>query len=302
MSQSTPDFCVLEHLGCIAVRGADARAFLNAQLSVDLPEAGVARAPLTAWHTAKGRVRALFRAVPRDDGWLLVASRDALPTLLEQLGLFVLRADVTLGDASDLTVAALVGAGADGVAPRGLDPAPQAVAAQDGLAWLRVGPELDWIIGPRDSLERIAASLPAAEAELEVLAEIRLGLPWISAALAERFLPQMLNLDRLAALAFDKGCYPGQEVIARTQNLGSVKRRLAHFGGAGGNTPAPGTPVVDSSGADAGEIVRAAASASGFELLAVVRLDALSGPLFLAGAGGPELNRLPLPYEGTTAS
>jgi folate-binding protein YgfZ len=295
MSESTPVFCNLEHLGCIAVAGADARAFLNAQLGTDLPAPGTARAPLVAWHTAKGRVRALFRAVPHGDGWLLVASREALPALLQKLELFVLRADVALSEDGDTAVAALVGADAESIAPPELEQAPQAVAARGGTAWLRIGPGLIWIVGRRDALERAAESLPTAPAERAALAEIRLGLPLIGTALAERFLPQMLNLDLLGAVAFDKGCYPGQEVIARAQNLGTVKRRLARFGGAGGAPPAPGSALVDASGDTAGEVVRAAAAENGYELLAVVRLDAQDGPLFIAG-GGTALARLPLPY------
>ena len=298
MPESTLVFCALEHHGCIAVRGAQARAFLNAQLSIDLPAQGVPRAPLAAWHTARGRVRSVFRVVPAADGWLLVAPRDALATLIEQLRMFVLRADVALGEEPALAVAALVGAGAAlSVAPD-LAAAPQAVAERDGALWLRIGPELLWAVAARDALDRIAAARPAAATEVEELAEIRLGLPWVGAALAEHYLPQMLNLDLLGALSFDKGCYPGQEIVARTQHLGSVKRRLMRFGGAGSVVPRPGTAVVDGGGTQVGEIVRAAPVASGFESLAVVRLSALDGALFVAGT---ELTRLPLPYERATS-
>ena len=109
-------------------------------------------------------------------------------------------------------------------------------------------------------------------------------------------MPQMLNLDLLGAIASGKGCYPGQEVIARTQNLGSVKRRTLRFSSAADALPKPGSPVLDDSGKTVGEVLRAVAIESGIELLAVVRLAALESELYLEPESGSPLKRESLPY------
>jgi folate-binding protein YgfZ len=292
MPEPQPRFSVTENLGCIVVQGHDAGAFLNAQLSVDLRAAAADRAPLAAWHSAKGRVRAVVRVARHGDRWLLLLPREAVPALLAKLKLFVLRSDVVLGDDPALAVGAVVGAGnpwLSGHAPS-LGAEPNAAATDGGLLWLRAGDGLVYVLGPFAKLAALAASLPAPPAGAVELAEIRLGIVRLDAASAERFLPQMLDLDRLGAVSFDKGCYPGQEVIARTHHLGAVKRRLKHLAG-GGTPPAPGAAVADAAGEPAGEVVSAAPAGSGFELLAVVRLDAAE-PL---SVGARQLEPLPLP-------
>ncbi len=103
-----------------------------------------------------------------------------------------------------------------------------------------------------------------------LLAEIRLGLPSIGAPVVEHFVAQMLNLDLLDAVSFDKGCYPGQEVIARVRHLGSVKRRMRRYACDAETPPAPGAAVVTADGANVGEVVRAERAERGSELLAVV--------------------------------
>lgn len=110
--------------------------------------------------------------------------------------------------------------------------------------------------------------------DIGTLEEIRRGIPMITAALRERYVPQMLNLDRLDAVSFTKGCYPGQEIVARAANLGEVKRRIRHFSTAAGERPAIGDAIVTGDGKSAGEINRVAANGIGFEVLAVVPIDA----------------------------
>lgn len=292
MRESQPSFSLAENLGCIVVQGTDAAAFLNAQLSGDLRAATPNRAPLTAWHSAKGRVRAIVRVARHGDRWLLLLPRESVPTLLAQLKLFVLRSDVVLGDDPALAVGAVVGAGAEWLSEHvpALGSEPNAAAADNERLWLHAGAGLTYVLGPPAKLAELAASLPAAPAGAVELAEIRLGIVRLDAASAERFLPQMLNLDRLGAVSFDKGCYPGQEVIARTHHLGSVKRRLRRLAGDGAPA-APGDAVADAAGEQAGEVVSAAPAGDGFESLAVVRLDAAE-PL---SVGGRQLEPLPLP-------
>src|SRR5690606_30994515 len=119
------------------------------------------------------------------------------------------------------------------------------------------------------------------EAQAE-LAAVRAGLPAIGARLAGEYVAQMLNLDVLGAISFTKGCYPGQEIVARAHHLGAVKRRMRRYAAAGAPVPAPGDPIVDAAGAHRGEVIRASRADGGVELLAVVP-NASRATLFLAG-------------------
>lgn len=289
MRPSLP-YCPVPWLCCVDVRGADAYDFLRRQLTND-PPTEKRRFAFAAWNDAKGRVRALFRIVRGPEGPLLIAERDGLDAVLAKLRMFVLRSDVAFAPNGALAVAAVIGDAAPLLESRGIALAAEPGAAQhaDGIVWLRQSPELLHVLGEAAALDRLGADLPPGSAEHAAQAEIRAGLPSIGSALAERYVPQMLNLDHLGAVAFDKGCYPGQEVVARLHHLGSVKRRLKRFTAAGDEAPAPGTPVVTASGDDVGEVVRAAAADGTLELLAVVQLDAASAPLFIAAAGNVPL-------------
>lgn len=289
-------YCQVPWLCCVRVRGADAYDFLQRQLTNN-PPATSDRFVLAAWNDAKGRVRSLFRVVRGGDGPMLVAERDGIDAVLAKLRIFVLRSDVAFEKSDDLEVGAVLGDSRTLLAERGIDlgPDPGAAARADGLVWLRLGAELLHVIGPRPALDGLRAGLEPAASELAARAEIRAGLPLVGARLAERYVPQMLNLDRLDGIAFDKGCYPGQEVVARLHHLGSVKRRLVHLVAAAdhapGAPPAPGTPIVDGSGNEVGDVVRAGAVDGALELLAVVQLDATEHALFLSEPNGVPLHR-----------
>jgi folate-binding protein YgfZ len=276
MPDPSPRFSFLTDHAVIAVSGGDARTFLHAQLTQNINDLPADRTALAAWADARGRVRAIFHVVPDGERWLLVTSADIVATLLPKLRMFVLRADVALVHAPELAVAAIVGDARAWLAGENipLDSIPNALAHAAGIAWLRVGRELIYAIGPADAIRnacRLLTESPASDAEL---AAIRAGLPVIAAAESERYTPHMLNLDRLGAISFDKGCYPGQEIVARTQNLGAVKRRVRRFIAQQSQVPARGSALLDDKGGHAGEVLRAAPAESGIELLAVVPVDA----------------------------
>jgi folate-binding protein YgfZ len=275
-----PRFCLLDDVAAIEVRGPDAEKFLNAQLARDVPPAlpagdvGAA-APLAAWNDARGRVRALFRALPRDDGWLLVTDRAMLAPVLATLPKYVLRARVTLREAENVRFAAVVDVDAAWRAETGLEElAPNRIVHRAGLAFIGLSSELVQVAGTADALAALGASLEPAPPSAAALAAIRIGLPAITPAVSERFVAQMLNLDVLDAVSFSKGCYPGQEVIARIRYRGEVKRRLKRFAAPGTELPAPGTELLDGAAAHVGDVVAAAPAESGIELLAVVDLAA----------------------------
>jgi len=290
----SPQYSALPDYLCLEARGTDADAFLHGQLSQALASLAPDRAPLAGWHDARGRVRALLRVLHLPERWLLVTPRDGAEQLLKRLRMFVLRSAVTLDVATDIEVAAIVGADRAWLEARGLpgDEAPGACVAVGDLHWIYVGQSYWYVLGSQAAQGSLAAALPAAPADATALAEIGLGLPVVTADLADRYVAQMLNLDTLDALAFDKGCYAGQEVIARVHNLGDVKRRLRRYATDRAAPPA-GTAVLDEQGAAVGEVVRSATTASAGQLLAVVEHTATGGPLT---SGGAALAELPLPF------
>jgi tRNA-modifying protein YgfZ len=280
---------------CLEARGTDSAAFLHAQLGRAVLNLGPESAPLAAWADARGRVRALLRICRLADRWLLVTSRDGADELLKKLRLFVLRSKVTLSHAADVGVTALLGDGDAWLAAhdvRAADTLPNRLVRRGELALIRVGPSYWQALGTSSARVSFTADLEETSATEAVLAELRLGIPAITPALADRFVAQMLNLDQLGAVAFDKGCYPGQEVIARVHNLGGVKRRARRYG-APTEPPAPGSPVLAGS-TQVGEVVRSAPTRTGCELLAVVEHTASGTALT---CGGTSLAELPLPFD-----
>jgi folate-binding protein YgfZ len=236
----------------------------------------------------------LLRVCRQRDRWLLVTPRDGADDLLKKLRMFVLRSKVTLARADDIQVAALLGDVEDWLAGRGVsvdDAQANSRVGVEELTFVRVGPSYWQAIGDAAALASLTAGIGAASAAEADLAEVRLGIPAITAALAERFVAQMLNLDELDAVSFDKGCYPGQEVIARVHNLGGVKRRARRYASPAA-APTIGAAVL-AANVQVGEVVRSAPVRSGCELLAVVENAAAGSALTCDGA---PLGELPLPF------
>jgi len=279
---------------CLDVRGADAEAFLHAQLSRAVANLDPGLAPLAAWADPRGRVRALVRVCRLPERWLLVTPRDGAEDLVKKLRMFVLRSKVTLARATDVGVTGLLGDGQQWLDTRDVSAAntpPNHLVRRGDLALIRVGASYWQALGTLSARVSFMAGLEEASSTEATLAEIGLGIPAITPALADRFVAQMLNVHELDAVSFDKGCYPGQEIIARVQNLGGVKRRARRYA-APADPPAIGTPVL-AAGSEVGEVVRSAAARFGCEMLAVVDHAAADSPLTCAGA---PLAELPLPF------
>ena len=293
---AAPMFCPLIDVGLIEVSGSDAEAFLNAQLSRDVSATEPLRATLAGWHDARGRVLAVMWVLWTGENWLLLVKGADIEALLRRLSMYVLRADVCLRNASeDWRVAAVVGttdALEETLFARLGKRAGDAVAGADGTHAIRIGPRLAYVAATGRNLQALMDLFSVGIAEEASLKEIRLGLVSLVPELAARYTAHMLNLDRLGAVSFDKGCYPGQEIIARTQNLGSAKRRLSRYNAPLKEVPAVGSMLLDAGGIRVGEVVRAAVCDDlGIELLAVVRVDAASGPVYCAGTDGIPLVR-----------
>lgn len=267
-------FFPLPALGALRVTGEDARSFLQNQLSSDLDEVSVARGQLSAWHDPKGRVLAFLRVLPSPQGFLLVMHAGLLETVAKRMRMFVLRSKVVLEPGPPVHGLAPEQA-AEWLAAAGLESedTPLAAACNDELSAMRMPGEAGWLVVGEARLpdsegakEAEASVEPAARAETAwERAEIEAGLPEVYPATSGQFVAQMLNLDQLGAVSFTKGCYPGQEIVARAHHLGRVKRRMQPFRVAG-PAPEPGSTLAESGGT----VVRAAAGAPDTLVLAVV--------------------------------
>ena len=232
----------LTRYGVLSVRGDDARDFLHAQLTSDIEHLPGERAALAGWCSAKGRLLATFLVIPAAGGFLLQLARDLAPTVAKRLGLFVLRSKVKIADESDAWVQYGIW-NADRTKPE--------VAWEGGTVTVGISEGRFLQLAPA---AEPAAATNADEAQW-ALQEIRAGRPLITAATQDQFVPQMVNLEKLGAVDFHKGCYPGQEIVARAQYRGQVKRRMVQLRAPAGAALQPGEAfnggiVVDSAGGE----------------------------------------------------
>jgi folate-binding protein YgfZ len=224
----------LDSLGVLRVRGADVVSFLQGQLSNDIALLGPGRSLLAGYHNPQGRVIALLRLLQlAPDDLLAILPRELIGVVVQRLGKFVLRAKVRLADdTAAWTVTGLMGCVAGGAPSFAQQlPAPvNGVTRIDASLALRVAEEpARWLlVSPLAQPPPVSGCSPVGAEVWQRLA-IAAGEPQVYAATSEAFVAQMLNLDALGAIAFDKGCYTGQEIIARAHYRGKVKRRLQRF-------------------------------------------------------------------------
>ncbi|MGH8511396.1 MAG: YgfZ/GcvT domain-containing protein [Gammaproteobacteria bacterium] len=300
---------MLPSLGIIRVTGPEAGSFLTAQFTNDVGALPESRSQLGAWCNAQGRVLVVFRLLRHEAAYVLVLPQEMIGSTLERLKKFVLRARLTLEEASEeLRVLGSFGAQTLAGVAAHLPPIPEqenTVAHRAGVSVIRVPGVLPrWlIIGTNEFLAALRAKVPAADVPDTAwrLQDILAGIPMVDAATTEAFLPQMLNLDALGGLSFTKGCYPGQEVIARLQYRGQLKRRMYLALVEDAAAPRAGDRVYSRAllgSQPAGQIVSAAPRDSRcFALLAVVDNDsAHTGSIHLQDPDGPPLVFQPLPY------
>ena len=283
----------------LQVAGADAGEFLHAQLTRNIQHMHAKQHTLAAWCDAKGRALCTLRVQVTDSGYLLILPATVAAAIRKRLRMFVLRAAVTITDVTtEWTLTGLGHAAAAAPVPGRTQTTPTQTAATDNGYTLGLDDgQLAIALWPATDTPA-PAGLPVTTTDWQ-LAEIDAGLPEVTATTAGLFVPQMLNLHWLNAIDFDKGCYPGQEVIARLQFRGRLTRRLFRMQWHGPQ-PAVGDTIKDVDGKNQGTVLRAAASgAQTGRLLAVIRVDAIEGTLT---AGTTELAALELPYPTATAS
>ena len=283
--------CDLSHLGLLEISGADAVTFLQGQVTNDVNllvgKDNISHAHYSAYCNPKGRMLALFLAFAHYDHLHLQLNRELLEPIMKRLKMYVMRSKVEIKDVSD----SIIKFGING---------PQAASMLESV-FSKV-PTVDYELV---SLENGAIlKLPSfnADARYEIFSdavnapiiwdalknnckvvekphwdwlEIQAGIPDITLKTQEQFVPQMLNLDILDAINFKKGCYTGQEIVARTHYLGTVKRRTYLAELANQNAPAAGDKVLDAAKNEVGQIVRVAPNtANGFDALIELRIEA----------------------------
>jgi len=288
-------FCDLSHFGIISAYGEDA-----------------AHSQLSALCSPKGRMLCNFRIFRREQTYYLVLPYELLEAALSRLRMFVLRSRVTLEDASD----ALMSIGASGnkmtahlgdIAGSLPEKVDEAVEYKDYTIIRIAGPgpryEIHGLLEPMKKLwQALDVHATPVGADVWELLNIHSGIPVITAGSIDAYVPQMANMHLINGVSFTKGCYPGQEIVARMHYLGKLKRRMYRIGFDAPEAPATGTPLVTETSTesqDIGTILSAQKNPDGkYEALAVIQTkDAENSALKLGDANGPDVKVLDLPYS-----
>jgi folate-binding protein YgfZ len=301
----------LSALGLIAVSGSAAASFLQGQLTSDVVGLALDSSRLAGHCSPKGRMLASFRIFKLDDTIYLQLPSTVVQPAVHRLRMYLLRTEATIGDASDRL--ASVGIAGD-CAPSLLATCLDAVPEQDNhltrggeITTIRIPgtiPRFE-ILGPPASLEGLwdvlAAKATVVNGDYWALLDIRAGIPNLYPQTSDAFVPQMANLQLLDGVSFKKGCYTGQEVVARMQYLGRLKRRMYRARISSDQPPSPGDALhcpSSSSEQSTGRVVDARVNRDGeYELLTVVEIEAVeNGDVRLGGADGPLLSFSDPPY------
>ncbi len=300
----------LLHLGTIRSVGPDSAVFLHNLVSNEVKKLEADAAEWNSFNSPKGRMIASFLMWPEPEGHALMVSADILPAFLKKFSMYVLRSKVKLSDAStDIALIGVTGpAAAAAVQAAGAELPPAAMkqtVLAAGLRCIRLGENRFVLAVPADSAPAaydavLAAGAVRAGTAAWQLTMIRAGLPLITAPTQEEFVAQMLNYELIGGVNFHKGCYPGQEIVARTQYLGKLKKRTYRVAVPAGVDAQPGMDLYapDFGEQSAGKLVNVAPAADGgSEALAVIQSSsAEAGELHLGGLDGARLRVLDLPY------
>ncbi|MGZ5649163.1 MAG: CAF17-like 4Fe-4S cluster assembly/insertion protein YgfZ [Usitatibacter sp.] len=290
----------LSHNALVSVTGDDATAFLHAQFTNDVQSLPEGAAQWNGWCSAKGRLLATFLLLRRSDGYLMMLPAEIAPALVKRLAMFVLRSKVKIRDASaELARIGFASKTAGVFVARhwGHTPDPMRSVHHHGATCVALDDQRFVIIAPFEAAQaawdKLAENSTKAGVDAWEWTSLRAGIPIIVAATQESFVPQMANFELVGGVSFKKGCYPGQEIVARTQYRGILKKRMAFAHVDADARPAPGQSVYSKTFGDqaAGEIVNVAPAPEGaFDLLVVAQIEALrNGDLRLDSPEGVPL-------------
>ena len=284
----------LDGLTLIRIDGADAPAFLQGQFTNDVDALAPARWHWTGYCSARGRLLTIGRLLRNGPVFHLEVPVELRDDLLTRLRRFVMRSRVALSPLTPSWQAvALAGPGAIAAAAQELGASfagDQGVLALPAAVMLAVGAGRAHLYFDADAMPRLATVTGALADDASAAdwraTDLRAGVPWIAAATQDAFVPQMVDFDVIGGVSFAKGCYPGQEIVARSRYLGEVKRRL-HF--CRTDTIAAAGAAIDAGGQTVGKVLTSMPSdAGGYEVLAVIDGEAAKGTdLLIAGVGTP---------------
>ncbi|MSP28351.1 MAG: folate-binding protein [Methylococcales bacterium] len=250
---------LLTHLAVLTVSGTDAAQFLQGQITCNVHEVTATHSSLGAMCNPKGRAITTFLLAKSGDDFLLILPVELLETVKKRLSMYVLRSKVTLTDCSDSLC--LLGFTAT------LTDAFLASYQQDGVVRINVG-NRDLVIADEHNASVILAQgVETIDSMHWQTLDILGGIPWLTTATSEQFIPQMLNLDKLGGISLTKGCYTGQEIVARTHYLGKAKRAL-FVAECETATPEANASIIDANGQIVGNVL----SANDDKLLIVLQL------------------------------
>jgi folate-binding protein YgfZ len=284
----------ISHNALVSVSGDDARAFLHGQFTNDVEALRPGMAQWNGWCSAKGRLLATFLLMRRGDEFLILLPAEIAAAFVKRLGMFVLRSKVKIADAGERFVRIGI-AGRDAArlvaGPWERAPQPmQALESEDGVCIALDGRRFV-VLAPPERAPQVWTALAGAATpsgpEAWDWTGVRAGIPTIVAATQEAFVPQMANFDLVGGVSFRKGCYPGQEIVARTQYRGILKRRMAVGHVESPTPPTPGQSVYSASFGDqaAGTVVQATrAPEGGYDLLVVAQIESLTARDLALGA------------------
>lgn len=300
----------LSYLSLIDVEGADAASFLQGQLSNDVFKLDEAHSQLSAHCNAKGRILSILRVIRHDHGFMLLLPAELRERVLQRLRMYVLRAKVTLQHDQRLIQIGISGPSASAILRKqvGAVPTVNECVSHENVRLLGIpGPYPRYLVLADTTSAQVLWSAAPEATPVGMTAwswlDIMAGLPTIYSQTYETFVPQMVNLDLLGGVSFDKGCYSGQEIIARLHYLGRLKQRMFRAHVTAERPPAPADPIHIPVGDPQaiGHVVDAKpCPRGGYDLLAVINLAAVeSTELRLGGSRGPALTIEPLPYAVT---
>ena len=299
----------LSQFGLIRFAGSDAQSFLQGQLSCDVALLQPGQAQYGSYCTPKGRMLASFLLWRDEHGYVMQLPRALCAPIQKRLSMYILRSRVKAADVS--TEYAVLGvAGTDAEAAlrawcHNVPAAPLTMATARGASVLRLDANRFQIVAsperaPDLRIEIGKTATPVASAVWEWF-DIRAGIPVITPATQEQFVPQMANLDLIGGVSFSKGCYPGQEIVARMHHLGRLKQRMYLANIAAEEAPLPGDKVFSAGFGDqaCGVIVNAAASPEGgYDVLAVIQIESANGgKVHSRTPDGALLKFIELPYK-----
>jgi folate-binding protein YgfZ len=305
---AAPVMADVSALGILVFSGEDAGNFLQGQLSCDVLKLGLNDSAYGSYCSPKGRALASFLIRRTGEGYVMALPREVLPAIQKRLSMFVLRSKVKVQDASDQLVligladprgetalAALVGS-VPAAEHHGKGVAGGLLSRMSATRWLWCGD----VAAAISAWALFAGGFKAVGAANWSWLEICAGVPWVTVPTQDQFVPQMINLELIGGVSFQKGCYTGQEIVARTQYLGKLKRRMYLANVPVAAVPAPGAALYSEDLGDqaSGMVVNAQASPNGgVDMLVVAQVASVDASVVhLASLDGPALHFHALPY------